>query len=364
MRKYKNIVFCTADPTKNAGNIKKYFIENASNLVAFHFFPNFTTENTYYEKFQNGKKTDRKEFKFYKGRNRYLKIIFDYIYFAFVLFFVAENKSYILLNAPIFCIFNEFFSIIKLHRYVLWIGDYYPSHKFPMGLYHAMVNYFNKNLDYVLYLSPPIERIYSRKRAGGKYKDLVWLGIMKEYSRSKRLVKDKITKVGFIGMIRNQQGLDLFFKYLTSADNCHLDVVGDGYLLEHYKKLSKKLGVQNKVTFLGRQDDISQIFSKWDIGIALYENKKDNLSKYCEPTKIKDYLSFSLPVITTKTTYFSKEISASCAGIVIEEDITSLSNAINEIMEHYNQYLEGVNKLITKYDYNKLYDIKFSFMSI
>jgi len=361
MARYKKIFFLTADPTKNAGSIKEYFIENTEDFIAFHFFPSYTNEFSYTEHYKNGKKIFYKVFKHYTGGNRFVKNIIDFSAFSYTLLFIVKRGSFIIVNAPIYCFFSSIFSILKSFQYVLWIGDYYPQKKFPMNIYHKIVDYYNNQLPYVLYLSPPINKIYANKRDKTKFSKMVPLGIKREISL-KHASNIKNIRLGFIGIIREQQGLELVFKFLQQSNNCRLDVVGDGYRLPYYKGLAKKLGINNKVTFHGRVDDISTMFSQWDIALALYEESKMNLSFYCEPTKIKHYLSYGLPVITTKTTYFYKELEEMHAGIVVDESVKSLEIAINKILKNYDHYKRGVEGLVNKYEYSSWYDKRLSFL--
>ena len=96
--------------------------------------------------------------------------------------------------------------------------------------------------------------------------------------------------------------------------------------------------------------------------MALYENTSDNVSKYCEPVKIKDYLEYGLPVITTKTTYMHKEIEKFHAGEVIDENVGSLKKAIDKIAKNYSLYEDGINQILNKYEYKKWYTKSFSFL--
>lgn len=359
--RYKSIFYCTADPTKNAGNLKDYFIENTHNFIAFHFFLGYSNELTYFEKYINGKLIFKKEFSRYTPKNKLFKNVVDYAYFCYVLLFYVKKRSYVYLNAPTYCFLNSFFRLVKSVKYVLRIDDYYPKKSLFVNLYDALVNFYNKNLNYIIYISPPISKTYSTKRK--KTKAIIPLGIKKEFEKNpqSKLNKAKI-RLGFIGIIREQQGLDLLFSYLSKSNDCILDVIGDGYKLAFYKKLAQQLGIKNKVTFYGKVDDIAPFFKKWDIGIALYENRSDNLSIYCEPTKVKHYLSYGIPVITTRATYFSSEVTEYNAGCVIDETTESLQNACDKIIRLYSDYIKGVNNLVRKYSYSDWYQKNFKFL--
>ena len=362
IKKYKSIYLVNADPIKNAGFLKDYFINNTENFVSFHFFPAYSKRACYMEKYADGRLVQKKEYNQYKGNNVLFKNGFNYLSFLYTSIFQVKNGSYLITNAPIYCIGNSFLRIMKSFEYVLWIGDYYSQNKFPMNIYNKILDSFNKKLKYVIYLSPSLKKIYYNKKICKSNGEVITLGIKKMFAK-KNSHLGKRTKLGFIGLIRKQQGLDLLFAYLAEKNNSELEVVGDGYYLSYYKNLAKKMKIQKKVKFYGSVEDFSNIFKKWDMGIALYENSEDNLSKYAEPTKIKDYLSYGLPVITTNATYFSKEVERYSAGIVINETTRDLDKAIDMIIKDYKKYLEGVDDLVIKYEYSKRYDNKFKFLT-
>jgi len=361
--KYKNVVFVASDQIKNLGNFRNYLIENTSTLFTYHFFQGYTNERSYLEKFVNGKKIFRKDFPLYGVNNNFLRLFIYYAYFIYVLLRYADD-AFVIVEKPFFLIFNSVISITKNLKFVYWIGDYYPENSGFMFFYNKLANYYNERLDYVMYESPPIKHAYLSKLSKSiehyKLRSLVTLGMENKYNNHKANVK--MTKIGFIGVIRFQQGLDLIFEYLKTESNVHLDVVGAGYKLEYYKKLAKKMKIANKVKFYGYVEDPRKIIQNWDIGIALYVNSSDNVSKYCEPTKIKDYLEYGIPVITTNTTYFHKELKKSGAGEVINETKESLGGAIDKIKSNYSKYLASVEKLVEKYEYQKWYDTRFKFL--
>jgi|WetSurMetagenome_2_1015567.scaffolds.fasta_scaffold57058_1 glycosyltransferase involved in cell wall biosynthesis len=366
--RYKNILLVNAEPVKNFGNIKYYLIKNTDNLITFHYSPGYSNQYSYFEKYSKGKLEYRRELNIYKGSNNLIKYIFYYIYYNYIIFKFLNRNAYIVnLSNPLFCIFNFFPKLIRNVQLVLIIGDYFPANSFLMKIYDLLVDYYNRSLKYVLYLSPPIQKVYSGKynikSKTDKIRKLVTLGIKMSYKHNRlSKVGGRDFALGFIGIIREQQGLDLAFEFLKINNDCRLEIIGKGYRMEYYQKLAKKLNIANKVKFYGFVDKPEDIFSKWDAGIALYENKVSNLSRYCEPTKIKDYLSYGLPVITTSTTYFHKEIEHYKAGLVIKENVASLRKAVDEIKNNYSEYVSGVDKIVSDYEYSKWYEKRFEFL--
>jgi len=363
--KYKNIYFVATESIKNLGNFRNYLIENTEYLVTFHFPHGYLEKPSYVEIFEKGKMVYRKEFYRFRWDVNIIKLVLYCIYFNYALFRFAKRGSFVIVENPIFCILNSITSFFKRTKFIYWIGDYYPQNSGFMRFYNKLADTYNEGLKYVLYESPLIEKIYEAKlkKPKGKYRvsKMVTLGMKKEFVKQK-LKPNKILKLGFMGVIRLQQGLDLAFDYLKTNSECVLEVVGSGYMFEHYKQLAKNKGVGKKVKFYGFVKNPADIIRKWDIGLALYENTPDNVSVYCEPTKIKDYLEHGLPVITTKTTYFYKELEEYKSGEVIKETIGALGSAIRKIKKDYPAYQKGVLRILNDYEYDKWYDQKFSFL--
>ncbi len=360
--RYNNIYYVIVDPIKNMGNVREYLIANTRHFVTFHFFAGYDPRPSYMCIFKEGKKISERVLPSYTGRNHVLKLLSNYFLYLFILFRYVRPDATVLVANPIFCIGHRMFSAVKSLRYVFWIGDYYQRVSGIMKFYNTLVSHYNRTLPYVLYESPPIENIYRPLAAKGLYRKLVTLGIRPQ-SSSRRVRKDRKIVLGFIGVIREQQGLDLIFRYLQGSDNTRLEVIGDGYWLPHYKHLAATLGVSRNVKFFGFVEDKQAVIADWDIGMALYENNEDNVSKYCEPTKIKDYLESGLPVITTRTTYFYKELEEFGAGVAVDETGQSIADAVDTIVQRRSSFIDGACKLVKKYEYASWYAKHFSFLS-
>ena len=121
----------------------------------------------------------------------------------------------------------------------------------------------------------------------------------------------------------------------------HLDVVGDGYLEEYYKKVSSELNMDNYVSFLGRKEssEIAELFSKSDIFVISSE-----LETFCIPGL--EALAAGLPVVSTKckgpTEYLNDRTGALC-NIA---DPESMSYAIYQVYKNINSYDEDYLKSI------------------
>lgn len=359
MEKYNSVYYSIYENLKNIGNFKTYLIDNFATAVFFHFPHGYSKTASYVEVYKHGKLHRTRKFHIIPGNNNIIKLVYYYFVFQYILFRYVPLGSYVIVDNPVLCIFNFASSLLKHVRYIYWIGDYYPENTGFMKIYNSLSNYYNKSLKIVWYVSPPVMKMYNKNNNAHnskKIRMLVSLGVLRKISSDKKKHLNKTVTLGFIGVIREQQGLDLVFSYLQKFKNAKLEVIGSGYKLEYYKNMAKRMKIQKKVKFYGYVENMDKIAKKWDIGIALYENTKSNVSIYCEPTKIKNYLEYDLPVITTKSTYFYKELEREKAGLAISETTNDLDKGIKTIIRNYKIYKKGVGFLLSKYEYNKYYD--------
>lgn len=82
-------------------------------------------------------------------------------------------------------------------------------------------------------------------------------------------ILDKDILLGHVGAFNNQKNqeflIELIKKLIYYDDSYKLVLVGEGEKLEFIKKMAKDYGVDNKVLFLGKRDDIAAIMCIFDI---------------------------------------------------------------------------------------------------
>lgn len=344
------------------GNIEAYLREHTKRLTTFHFYQAYTDKPSYSKQYTDGIITAALSFSLFQSSNKFVRLVLHYIYFTYILLTKTKRGVIVIIENPFFCILHSLFSFIKNAQFIFIIADYYPNKTGTMRFYHYLVNYYNRRMPHVIYLSPPLVEIYERARIQHRKPHQtthqISVGIQKRFD--KNLHEKEIStpiKIGFIGVIREQQGLDLLFEYLSDTDHtATIDIIGDGYKVPFYKTLAQELGIADRVIFHGFVKDPGDIMRSWTVGAALYEHKANNLSIFGEPTKIKEYLSYGLPVITTHATYLHTEIRKYAAGKVIHEHTSNLKEAIDEITSHYPHYLQGVEHMVDAYEYKQWYD--------
>ncbi len=360
--KYSNICLILLSLTRNTGSLEKYFSETSTNLYVYVFSPVFSEETSTLTYYRNGKKLSEKKFFIYKGKNKFLKILFQYLYYFYIALFVLPRKTYVITYQPLYCLLNNLLNLTKKIEIIFFPGDFFSERKnLITRIYHSMSNRYCRKLRYVLYPSPRLKQAYDKGNSDNNlYRDVVVYGIKK--MNIKRRPQNNL--LGFVGNLRPQQGLELIFEALTKNPNLRLDVIGGGSFIHDFKKLSGKMGIGDRVKFYGYVEDgkIGKIVGRWQIGLAPYVPTRDNMSYYADPSKTKFYLQYNIPVIMTKITYFSNELTKFMAGRTIDYEAVSLLDAVEKIQTNYQIYLSGADKLVDKYEYKKYYDLKFKFI--
>lgn len=191
------------------------------------------------------------------------------------------------------------------------------------------------------------------------------LGIEVQHDSIKKNKLDK-RNVLFIGNLQKHQGLDLFLDVmpglLKKIPNLSLHVIGSGVYEENLKRKVKDLNLSGHVIFYGFvecEDKIKEIFSACSLGIALYNVQEAGFTRLSDPGKIKDYLSYSLPVLTTAVPQFSKEIIRRKAGWVVEYKEKSLKEKLLEIFSDPTTlkiYAQNARNLAEDYSWDKILD--------
>ena len=123
--------------------------------------------------------------------------------------------------------------------------------------------------------------------------------------------------------------------------NVHLNVVGDGYLMNYYKETASELNVDKYISFLGQKskDEVIDLLSKNDILVvgSRYET-------FCIPGV--EALASGMPIVSTKCGGIEEYLDDKC-GELCEinnpEDMASkIKNVYNKLDKYDIKYLRSV----------------------
>lgn len=266
------------------------------------------------------------------------------------------------LNALAGLLFKMFGKVEKVIYYSI---DYFPirfKNKLLNSLYHLIDRICVKFCDETWNVSPNMAK--SRGYEDRQY--TVPIGIW--FNRTKRLPFSQINKkkLVFIGLVDITSGVELAIravpKILVKVPGVKLEIVGSGPEEENLKKLAKELNIENHVKFYGWVIDrvkVEKILSDGAVGLVLFNTKifKEEV-KNADPMKLKDYMVFGMPIISTDAISTKDGIRKARAGIIIKYDIEEFTNAVIKLLMEQsllNQYRENALDYVKKFDIENIY---------
>jgi glycosyltransferase involved in cell wall biosynthesis len=111
----------------------------------------------------------------------------------------------------------------------------------------------------------------------------------------------------------------------------YVHIIGDGPFKNNLQCIVKKKEISKYFFFYGFLDEkkVANVFSRCDLGYAVFPDYADNHSLNAEPGKVKCYYIYKLPVVITNNIYLSKLIKKYNCGFVIRPN----QRSINELLK-------------------------------
>jgi glycosyltransferase involved in cell wall biosynthesis len=151
------------------------------------------------------------------------------------------------------------------------------------------------------------------------------------------------------GALNEGRGLEIAIEAMQFIDNAELWLIGEGDLSQELRAMSVRLGLQNKVKFLGFivPDELPFYTAKGDIGLQISEDKGMSY-RYSLANKFLDYIQAELPQIFTQFPEYQRINEQYDIGISIEKtDLELLLAALKRLLddaEYYQQIKENCRK--------------------
>ncbi|MEK6891246.1 MAG: glycosyltransferase [Nanoarchaeota archaeon] len=151
----------------------------------------------------------------------------------------------------------------------------------------------------------------------------------------------------YAGLVNSENGPDLAIQVLKKVlhsfpkTQLHIFAAGQDSEIQNLRDLTNKLSVQNKVFihgFITNQTELINDLSQFKIGLAPYVAKKNSARWWSDSTRIRLYLAASLPVITTQVPPMGKELESNGSGLVVNGNVTHLTNAVISLFKNSSQY--------------------------
>lgn len=279
-------------------------------------------------------------------------------------YFAAGN-----LNPLVGIVLREF-GIVK--KVIYQSMDYYPTrfpNKFFDWLYFQLDKFCVKFADETWNANPIM--VEAREKKMGMKREFypkqytvpggVW------FYKTKRLPFNKINrkKIVYRGWLLNHMGVDLAIKamslILKRDSKVQLEILGGGDEENNLKQLAHKLGISKNITFYGWIKDraiLDKLLSDGAVGIATFNTDiLDEKIKNADPGKVKDYMLFGMPVITTGALSYSNQIMENKCGVVIPYKVEELSDTILKLLKNeklLKEYRENALKFVKSFDWDHI----------
>lgn len=380
-KKYKSIIYVNFPPYDNTGKILD-FLKHKYTFI-FHFSFNFhrlegTNNKSTYTIIRNSRIIAKAS----------LFQILPPPHLIFVLLpirsliFLIQIIRYGIIIKNTYGVIDDFFTVnaytawcglvLKklriVKRTIFWVWDYYPPidrNKVVMFMrwLYWQFDKLGTHSDKIIFLNSKLLTLRKSIHVITGKKKYPIVGIGTTLHRIK--FRHKHISLLFIGVLKRSQGLDLILDN-SSAIKKHfpdieIHIIGSGPDEKYFRARAGQSEIP--IHFHGLLNVYSQkaidIIKKTNIGVALYKPEPGNVSYFGDPSKIKNYLSFGLPVVTTDVFEFSKEIRKSKAGLVIPYRKDSLIQSLDKISRRYNAYTYQSYALAKKYNYAVTYETMF-----
>lgn len=240
-------------------------------------------------------------------------------------------------------------------------GDWHPANKRRDRLISYFGNIFVfPYLDYLSCKSSDVVLNYSDEIAKARYK--YWnkritkrektIYFPLKISTDKTGLEKKNKKIGFIGILREDSGLDIVIRSLSKlreVNSFSLKIIGaHSHDYEHFRNLAKRYQVDKYVEFLGfvKRGEFEENLSDCFCGINLVLGK-GSYTSYTYPGKIGDYLQYLLPIIATENIGYAKKIIRNNRlGIITTPTEDKFIDALIKVYKEQKQYRKNIIEYI------------------
>lgn len=204
----------------------------------------------------------------------------------------------------------------------------------------------------------PLDKVYVI-RSGPQLDRLKLNGVNNKYKKGRDFL------VGYVGVIGEQEGLDLLIESINNIVPLRQDVqfaiVGDGTELEKIKRLTRKMGFEEYIDYYGRVDDTTMIDILNTADVCVNPDKPTLMNNLSTMNKIMEYMALKKPIVQ----FDLKEgrVSAQHASLYAQNTSTKdFADKINWLLDHPEERLERgefgykriLNELSWEYESRKL----------
>lgn len=243
-------------------------------------------------------------------------------------------------------IFKKLKRIDKLVLYTIDWTDRRFNNRLLNKLYYLLDHLVANNSDAIWCISTEIFKIRKLKYPR---KNIVHVPVGVYPSEIKTFRKYNKWSLVLLGAFEKSKGID---SLLTAWPLIHqkfpdtkLVFIGKtpSSIKTNYEKLIAELPNTENLGILGHEKVLKNL-GKYGIGLAPYPASNSTISKYADPSRIKDYLACGLPVITTPIPPIHKIIEQKQYGVVVKStEPEQMLMGIEQVLTHYSKFRQNVS---------------------
>lgn len=144
--------------------------------------------------------------------------------------------------------------------------------------------------------------------------------------------------VGYVGRLAEEKGVDVLVRAIADVEHATLDIVGDGPEEAALKKQVHRLGMDHRVRFLGRTNDVAHIYRVID-ALVLPSRTIDPFGMV-----VAEAMAMGVPCLVTDACGIASCLEAARDVLVVERDnIRALVNGIKALQNAEKRASLGTN---------------------
>ncbi len=254
-----------------------------------------------------------------------------------------------------------------------WMPDRFAS-KILNAVYHGLDRFCVRHCDAAWNISP---RIVEVRRGQGLPDDrnvLVPVGVDLE----KIALPDKAGKTPqdlvLLGALSPSKGVDLVIeawpRLAARFPGLRLHVIGktpnnaveDGVVYAPYEPRLAALGESVILHGVMNHDRVLETLPAFDVSLALYRPTDNNLSRWADPSRVKDYLACGLPVVITDVPEIARDVAATGSGLVADYTAAAVEAAVAAMVEDPDRWRamrQAAVAYMQRYRWSAIFDASF-----
>ncbi len=253
-------------------------------------------------------------------------------------------------------------------KVVYYVIDYTPrrfGNRLLNWIYHCIDRYCVRHADYVWNLSERMAEVRRTQGLSAKRNMVVPVGVKLDETRTVQEKEVDRYRLVLISHLTASKGVQLALaamaKIVEGSPRARLEIIGTGPYESELKKLAAPLIDKGLVKFSGAMghEQLFDYLPTCGIALAPYVQDKDSISYYADPTKPKEYLACSLPVVITRLPWTAELIHKEGMGLAIDYDKRQLVEACLRLLGDDDFFWEcrrRARKYAMGLDWRMIYD--------